>query len=115
MRGFNKYLGGLGILLFFSFGAIAVSVAASSPMPTWFHNQLSLPRTVKDRFPQAQRDMLRSGFVCEEVELPNVSPKPAFRDRDAAKLLIYCPWNLRLGALYLPKVSVQILHSVLNL
>ena len=110
----NKTLAGLGIALFFTFGAFAISLAYESvPVGSLYTSELQYLLTAGSTARYTR--LLTAGLQVETAYMPE-SPRPcseAFQFANFAFIETLSPFNLT--RIHTAKVSLQILKSALLL
>ena len=110
----HKVLAALGILIFFTFGAFAVSLAHDSPFAGPLHT-FELRHVLKNGPAQLDEYTLTVGFNNETGEVPN-SAQPDLEERRITYSHGVAPERAATSAqVHAAKVSLQILESVLLL
>jgi hypothetical protein len=115
MSRLHKTLAALAIAVFFTLGTFVLSFAAHDSASLWPLHTIELHRVLKTGHVQLKPYALGFGVTLEMGYLPTTSPQYSVEPRAL-------PWRLVEPAvpyyairLHVPKVSLQILESVLNL
>jgi hypothetical protein len=110
----KKTLAALAILLFFTFGAVALSLAHGSASAGPRHS-IHLRHIFKSGLVQSQTAKIITGMNLESGDVPR-SPRPDLQDLRYSYGHVVSPLAEAIFVnLYVPKVSLQILESVLLL
>jgi len=110
----KKTLAALAILLFFTFGAVAFSLADVST-PVRARHSIHLRHMFKSGLTQSQTLKFITGMNLESGDVPR-SPRPDLQGlRYSYEHVVYPIAEGIFANLYVPKVSLQILESVLLL
>lgn len=110
----KKNSAALAMVLFFTFGAIAVSFAASDPSSFWFSPGVNLHKAI-DKAGHSEHDGLKTCVLFEGKGLPNSSHQFSGRHIEADGGFHPPPIISFARRIDTRKVSLQIFQSVLLL
>jgi hypothetical protein len=112
----NKIPAALSILLFFVLAVLIVSFASRTSSTVRLPRYVNSHHSLKDEIAQLDTKTLRTAMLIEEDgELPKLSQNSLIVDKPAGTLFKDSRINFIVRTIFAPKVSTNILQSVLNL
>lgn len=110
-----KTLAAIGILLFFTLGAFAVSFAANDSPSAWPLYKVELHRVHKNGHAQLDRYTLSVGMESETGDAPNCAQPVLAESRVRWSPVVELANRFSSADIHAPKVSLQLLELVLLL